>query len=42
MAGAVRRTGHTMREVRRTGHALDHPVGFDYGAYLCAVFAEIR
>jgi hypothetical protein len=31
-----------MREVRRTGHAVDHPVGFDYGAYLCAVFAEIR
>lgn len=42
MSGAVRRTGRTMREVRRTGHAVDHPVGFEYGAYLCAVFAEIR
>lgn len=41
VSGAVRRTGRTMREVRRTGHAIDHPVGFDYGAYLCAVFAEI-
>jgi 23S rRNA (cytosine1962-C5)-methyltransferase len=42
VAGAVRRTGRSMREIRRTGHALDHPVGFEYGAYLCAVFAEIR
>lgn len=29
-------------EVRRTGHPIDHPVGFDYGAYLTAVYATVR
>jgi hypothetical protein len=27
--------------VRRTGHPLDHPVGFPEGAYLKAVFARV-
>ena len=25
----------------RTGHAIDHPIGFEHGAYLKALFAEI-
>lgn len=29
-------------EIRRTGHPIDHPVGFEYGAYLKAVFARAR
>ena len=28
--------------VRRTGHALDHPVGFEFGAYLCALYVSVR
>jgi 23S rRNA (cytosine1962-C5)-methyltransferase len=31
-----------LMEVRRTGHPIDHPVGFEYGAYLKAVFARAR
>jgi 23S rRNA (cytosine1962-C5)-methyltransferase len=30
-----------LREIRRTGHAIDHPIGFEYGAYLKAVFARV-
>jgi 23S rRNA (cytosine1962-C5)-methyltransferase len=29
-------------EIRRTGHPIDHPVGFEYGAYLKAVFARAQ
>jgi 23S rRNA (cytosine1962-C5)-methyltransferase len=29
-------------EIRRTGHPIDHPVGFEYGAYLKAVFARVQ
>lgn len=29
------------RELRHTGHPLDHPVGFEQGAYLKAVFATV-
>lgn len=29
-------------EIRRTAHPIDHPVGFEYGAYLKAVFARAR
>ena len=25
-------------EIRRTGHAVDHPVGFEFGEYLKAVY----
>jgi 23S rRNA (cytosine1962-C5)-methyltransferase len=31
-----------LQEIRRTGHPIDHPVGFEYGAYLKAVFARAR
>jgi 23S rRNA (cytosine1962-C5)-methyltransferase len=31
--------GHELHEVRRTGHAVDHPVTFPEGAYLKALFA---
>ena len=31
-----------LTEIRRTGHPIDHPVGFEYGAYLKAVFARAR
>jgi len=30
-----------MREVARTGHAIDHPITFPQGAYLKALFAEV-
>ncbi len=29
----------TLHEIRRTGHALDHPVTFEQGGYLKAIFA---
>ena len=35
---AARRTGRPLHEVRRTGHAVDHPIGFSQGAYLKAVY----
>lgn len=38
---AARRTGRGFHEVRRTGHALDHPIGFAQGAYLKAIIARI-
>jgi 23S rRNA (cytosine1962-C5)-methyltransferase len=28
-------------EIRRTGHAVDHPVGFEYGEYLKAIFLRV-
>jgi 23S rRNA (cytosine1962-C5)-methyltransferase len=39
--GAARRGGRPLRELRRTGHPLDHPVAFREGAYLKCVFAEV-
>jgi len=36
---AATRMGRPLREVERTEHAVDHPVGFEYGAYLKALFA---
>lgn len=33
------RIGRPLQELRRTFHALDHPIGFEYGAYLKALFA---
>lgn len=35
-------TGHRLQEERRTGHPVDHPVGFEEGAYLKALFARVR
>jgi 23S rRNA (cytosine1962-C5)-methyltransferase len=31
--------GYELTELRRTGHPLDHPVGFEHGAYLKAIYA---
>lgn len=39
--GAVQRTGRQMHEIERTGHPLDHPVGFPEGEYLKCLFAQI-
>jgi 23S rRNA (cytosine1962-C5)-methyltransferase len=36
---AALRAGRPLRERRRTGHAVDHPIGFPQGAYLKALFA---
>jgi 23S rRNA (cytosine1962-C5)-methyltransferase len=30
-----------LTEIRRTGHALDHPIGFAEGAYLKCLFASV-
>lgn len=34
--------GVRLDEIRRTGHPVDHPVGFQHGAYLKAVFARVQ
>lgn len=38
---AARAAHRPLRELRRTGHAVDHPIGFEYGAYLKALFATV-
>ena len=38
---SARRSGRPLREIRRTGHAVDHPIGFPQGAYLKALFARV-
>jgi 23S rRNA (cytosine1962-C5)-methyltransferase len=38
---AAERSGVSLRVERRTGHPVDHPIGFDEGAYLKAVFARV-
>lgn len=42
VAAAARAAGVRLDQVRRTGHADDHPIGFDEGAYLKALFARVR
>lgn len=37
---AARQVGRPLRERERTGHPIDHPVGFAEGAYLKCLFAE--
>ena len=37
----IRSTGKTGQEILRTGHALDHPVGFKEGAYLKGLYCRI-
>ena len=39
---AAASAGADVLETRRTGHAVDHPIGFEFGAYLKAVFLEVR
>jgi 23S rRNA (cytosine1962-C5)-methyltransferase len=36
---AARRAARPLREIERTGHAVDHPIGFPEGAYLKCLFA---
>jgi 23S rRNA (cytosine1962-C5)-methyltransferase len=38
----ARREGVALDEFDRTGHPLDHPIGFPEGAYLKALFATVR
>lgn len=39
---AAQETGRSLRELARTGHALDHPIGFPEGAYLKCLFASVE
>jgi 23S rRNA (cytosine1962-C5)-methyltransferase len=39
--GSAQRAGFDLVEVRRTGHAVDHPVTFPQGGYLKALFARV-
>lgn len=39
---AVQRTGRHLHEIERTGHPLDHPVGFPEGEYLKCLFARVN
>ncbi len=34
--------GYRLEELRRSGHPVDHPVGFQHGAYLKALFARVH
>ncbi len=34
--------GVELSEIRRTGHPLDHPIGFEHGAYLKTLFARVE
>lgn len=36
------RAGYSLEEIARTGHGLDHPIGFAEGAYLKCLFAQWR
>lgn len=38
---AAQRAGRPLRELERTGHALDHPIRFPEGAYLKCLFATV-
>ncbi len=39
--GSAQRADHDLIEVRRTAHAIDHPVTFAQGSYLKALFARV-
>jgi 23S rRNA (cytosine1962-C5)-methyltransferase len=41
MTGAAS-VGADVHVTRRTGHAVDHPIGFEYGGYLKAVYVSVR
>jgi 23S rRNA (cytosine1962-C5)-methyltransferase len=38
---SAQEAGHRLTEIARTGHALDHPIGFAEGAYLKCLFATV-
>jgi 23S rRNA (cytosine1962-C5)-methyltransferase len=39
--GSAKEAGRPLREIERTGHALDHPVTFREGSYLKCLFAAV-
>jgi 23S rRNA (cytosine1962-C5)-methyltransferase len=39
---AAASAGAEVAETRRTGHAVDHPIGFEFGGYLKAIFLNVR
>ena len=39
---AAASAGAEVVETRRTGHAVDHPIGFEFGGYLKCVFLTVR
>lgn len=39
---ASRSARRPLVELRRTGHPVDHPIGFEHGAYLKAIYATAR
>lgn len=42
VSAAALEAGRPLNELRRTGHAVDHPIGFPQGAYLKALFATVK
>ena len=38
---SAREAGRKLTEIARTGHALDHPIGFKEGAYLKCLFSKV-
>jgi 23S rRNA (cytosine1962-C5)-methyltransferase len=36
---SAREAGRRLNEIERTGHALDHPINFEEGAYLKCLYA---
>lgn len=38
--GSAATAGYTLQEIARSGHALDHPIGFSEGRYLKCLFAR--
>lgn len=39
---SVKQAGRQLNEIRRTAHAIDHPIRFSEGAYLKCLFATVR
>ena len=39
---SVKEAGRTLTELERTGHAIDHPIGFKEGAYLKCLFGKVQ
>lgn len=39
---AAKQAGVSLTDQRRTGHAIDHPIGFAQGGYLKALFARVQ
>ena len=39
---SAKEAGRRLKEIKRTGHALDHPVNYKEGAYLKCLFAQVE